>query len=266
VTYKTPESDALPTGASIDGNTILINGSNVDFAGWDFTGSGGWGIYIYSGSTYSFTNCKWAPTSTNFSGAPMVNDAGGTGSFTNCLFDLSGNEVDPGLALTGAGTVTIEYCYFNNSYGHFIQSSNLSATDLSLIVQFNLFQNWGRGLGLGPHPQPLQVIGYGSVSNVFEFNTLYLSNSAYGGLGVSWGDNVETPTLTNLSGSYNTIMLPAGQVTGFWVVNLSQISGPAGITYNYVDPAAITGVYFQFGGSGSITTSNNLNMRTGATI
>jgi len=85
-------------------------------------------------------------------------------------------------------------------------------------------------------------------------------------LGMSFGDNVQTPRLTLIACNNNVILAPQGQITGMFVVNRSQIDGPASISNNFLDIEAVTGSVFQFGGTGSITVSNNINMRTGLVI
>jgi hypothetical protein len=274
VTYYTPEAnpDLIPAGAGIDGKTILMNGTGIewgsleDSTGWNFAGSGGWGFYIYEGSTYTMANIVMAPTTTDFGGAPMFNDASAGGTITNFSIDLSGSEVDPGLAFTGAGTITLRYGYIKDSYGHMVQGANLVDTSLSIDAQFCVFHNWGLGLGLGPHPQPLQFIGNGQISATSQYNLFYVDNPDYGGLGISYGDNVESPSLALIADNHNVLIIRAGNVTGLYLVNLSQIDGPAAIENNFIDPTGITGEVFQFGGAGSITVSNNINMLTGDVI
>src|SRR6185437_3282923 len=68
------------------------------------------------------------------------------------------------------GTYTVEYNWFKNSYGIFIQGGG---TEQSQIIQYNLFENNGSGTQSGDHADWIQDFSAQLMLNIdIGFNTI----------------------------------------------------------------------------------------------
>ena len=236
------------------------------------------GQLVVDASNVTVTDCNFA-VGTN--AQPMLNIYSGSNTLLEyCQFN--GNSIYQstlnGVVYSsgGAGSITVQYCYFENGSEDWVDAPN----GAPITLQYNLFANNGQG---GGHPDWLQM-GGGNISAVVEYNTYVQSMLGAGGgsQGIGLYDGYPgSYDLTSATVSNNTIViLPPAAVNYIIHIGYSGtivgggtggLTGTATIQNNYVDMAGTTGSFFSAqSGSGStpqagasVVESGNVNMVTG---
>ena len=270
-TLVAPTAANLPAGATLSGQTIIISESNVTIDGFNFSGNGGYGIYIKSGvSGTRITNNLFVDSSTT---APIpVNIAAGA-SNTYIAYNTmngggaGGNQTFDQLVSNGGSGLTVEYNFMENAPGRFVSSGAGS-----LVYEFNLLENGGWLPGV--HLNFLQF-GGGSVTNpIVDFNTLVQEMTVANGEGFQMYSNT-SGSITGGDISNNTMISSstvlqsgaAGPAISYMIHagSNSQYPSPATgtVNNNYMNTSSAYGAFYP--GLTGFTKSGNINLLTGKT-
>jgi large repetitive protein len=276
------------------GNWLGVTGNNVVLNGYDFSLEGGWEVYV-TGNNATIENSYFLTQST--AQTPIYFAASAVGGTVEYNTIDGNNGANGSLTLGwppleiigGGGTFTVEYNYIKNVFSDGINIGGNSVTE-TFNIEYNVLQNMGDNPSQNSHPDFIQTQTNGTIFNnlVIDFNTLYQPSAPLNGgtQGITAFDHVgPNPTFINPDVSYNTLI--AAPVTGLtsttegvdpWIsLEQTEISGTGYVTNNYVDPSGnvgTNGVPGQFlvadNGTGSlngtVATSNNVNMLTGAQL
>jgi hypothetical protein len=275
---------------------VHITGNNVTLSGYDFSGGGGWTVYVDSGTNATIENSKFLVGSNHqdpiFVSAPASNV-----SILNNVIDGAGllnYHIGQGLIEgDGLGNVTIEYNLIKNAYSeNIVWGNNTVGATQNIVIQFNLIQNAGLGGNQGAHGDWIQLVNSpGANTNSVQINyntwmqTVPYAQGHTQGLSLYSANNgsdaggVQTEAVKN-----NTFVVTPGRPNGAYVnyaiiMDTSRLIGTGAIENNYFDPTGI-GWYPGYGGnwdyvgngngstggpySGAVTSSNNVNMLNGA--
>jgi Right handed beta helix region len=273
LTLKTPTAGDLPAGATLRGQTIIVSTDNVTITGFDFSGNGGYGIYIEPGvsntrivNNYIAASVSTAPIAVNVaSGASRTyiadNTIDGGGASGNTSF---------GETIFNQGTgLTVRHNFIRNVPQHFV-----SMGVGSLVYEFNLLENGA--MAAGAHLNYLQYGGGASANEAVEFNTFVQNKTAGGaGEGVQMYNN-SAGSITGGDIGFNTMVSTTlavranarGPAVSFWIhVGTSrQDQSPATGTVhdNYIDTSSAYGAFYP--GLTGFTYSRNTNLVTGAPL
>lgn len=286
-------------GVTVDARAheVHIAGNNVTLSGYDFSGGGGWTVYVDSGTNVTIENSNFLVGSNHqdpiFVSAPASNV-----SILNNVIDGAGllnYQIGQGLIEgDGLGNVTIEYNVIKNAYSEdIVWGNNTVGATQNIAIQYNLVQNAGLGGNQGAHGDWIQLVnspGANANSVTIDYNTwmqtvpfaqghtqglsLYSANSG------SNSGGVQTEAVEN-----NTFIVAPGGLAGAYVnyaiiMDTSRLMGTGTIANNYFDPTGIgtpgyggswdyVGNYDDANGgpyNGTVTSSNNVNMLTGTSI
>jgi hypothetical protein len=266
-----PTASNLPAGTSLSGTTIIVSESNVVISGFDFSGNGGYGIYIDPGvSGTQIIDNLFVDSSTT--GPIPVNIAAGA-SNTYIAYNTingggsSGNQSFNQLIANQGSGLTVEYNFMENAPGRFV-----STGAGSLVYDYNLMENGGYTPGV--HLNYLQFAGGNIVNPQIEYNTviqdvntangevfqLYTNDAGSITNGVISNNTIITsPTVINTGeGPAISYVMHTGSNTQF----PSPVSGV--VNNNYIDLSSAYGAYFP--GLTGVTYSGNINLVTGAQI
>ena len=262
MTLQAPTAAALPGGASISGQTITIRQSNVTLSGFDFSGNGGYGIFIDSGvSGTRITNNLFVDSSAT---APPAIVAGAGASDTYVAYNTidgggSNGNAAYGETIYSQGTgLTVEYNFIENVPQHFVTSSGGALT-----YAFNLMRNGA--MTAGAHLNFLQFTGgRDNPDTLVAFNTL-VQSEARGGAGEGLQTvNNGSGAITNAVISHNTMVSLArplqpgapGPAVSYWV----HPNRTTAINNNYFGLSSAYGAIYP--GTGA-RVFNNFNLETG---
>ena len=274
------------------GNYLLVSGSNVVLDGYDFSKEGGWQIDI-TGNNTTIQNSYFLQQTTAQTPVYFETSAVG-GNVLNNTFDGNNGTLDkPGFGLPpieilgGGGTFNVKYNYILNSYSDAINIGGNSVAE-TFNIEYNLIQNVGMGTTGSAHPDFIQTQNSTTYNNiVVDYNTLYqaVTIPQGGTQGITLFQHTGVnPTFNGGDVSYNTMIAKAMTYTSTtegvqpWVTfEHSELNGTATVSNNFVDPTGNKGVNGATGlflvtdnnsGSlnGTVLTSNNVNMLTGAQL
>ena len=275
---------------------VHITGNNVTLSGYDFSGGGGWTVYVDSGTNATIENSKFLVGSNHqdpiFVSAPASNV-----SILNNVIDGAGllnYQIGQGLIEgDGLGNITIEHNLIKNAYSeNIVWGNNTVGATQNISIQYNLIQNAGLGGNQGAHGDWIQLVNSpGANTNSVRINyntwmqTIPYAQGHTQGLSLYSANNgsdaggVQTEAVQN-----NTFVVTPGRPNGAYVnyaiiMDTSRLMGTGTIEKNYFDPSGI-GWYPGYGGSwayvgnyngstggphgGAVTSSNNINMLNGA--
>ncbi len=265
-------SGNLPAGASLNGQTIIVTGNNLTLNGFDFSGGGGYGIYIEPGvSGTQITNNLFVDSSPT-SPIPVNIASGASNTYVgyNTINGggVNGNQTfDETIYNLGTG-LTVEYNWIYDAPGRFV-----STGAGSLVYKYNLLENGGWLSGV--HLNFLQF-GGGTVSNPqVDFNTLVQYQTIANGEGFQMYNNT-TGSITNGDIGNNTMVSSStaiqsgapGPAISYWIHagSNSQYPSPAtgAVHDNYIDTSSAYGAFYP--GLSGFTYSNNISLMTGAQL
>jgi hypothetical protein len=262
MTLQAPTAANLPAGASIRGRVVTVSQNDVTLNGFDFSGGGGYGIYIDSGvSGTRITNNLFVDS---LATAPPAVVVGPGASNTYIAYNTingggAGGNASYGETIYNQGTgLTIEYNFIEDVPQHFVTTSGGS-----LLYAFNLMRNGA--MAPGAHLNFLQFTGsHDNPGPLVAFNTLVQAETL-GGAGEGFQTyNNGSGAITNALVSHNTMMSLArklqpgapGPAVSYWVHPNSSTS----ISDNYFGLSSAYGAVYP---GISARRSNNLNLATG---
>jgi parallel beta-helix repeat protein len=262
---QAPTAADLPAGVSISGQTIIVDASNVTLSGYDFSGNGGYGIYIDSGvSGTTIADNLFVDSSSSAPPAVVVGAGASNTTVENNTINGGGAGGNAGYGETiyneGSG-LTVEYNDIENVPQHFVTTSGGP-----LVDEFNLMENGA--MAPGAHLNFLQYTGSESdPSSVIAYNTLVQSETD-GGAGEGFQTyNNGSGAITNAVISNNTMVSLSdvlqsgapGPAVSYWVHPNSSTS----ITDNYFGLNSAYGAIYPGQGAAE---SGNFNLATGGTL
>jgi hypothetical protein len=251
-------------GTSVDAakHTVVISGSNVTLKGYDFSRSGGWGIYIDAKAANTvIRDCNFLVGANN---VVPINAGAGSGNLTilNNTFDATtrSGEVWALVNYNGSGRFIAQYNSFLNAPDDAI---DFGAGKMTTVVQFNVFQN----LGTNPqaHADAVQYVSTTSNNSVISFNTIYQSHpSGNQGLQIEAQNG---STITNTWVENNVIVAKDTGRTMSYSIFVGADPGPNTIdgvvvANNYIDFSGAYGPFYKPSGSRLIY-SGNVDMTRG---
>ena len=271
---------ALGGSANSSSHVITFSGvNNAVISGWDFSLEGGWTVQILSNNaTIANSNFK---VGANLRPPIIVGDSANNVTIVNNVIDGAGIATNPAgglLVLNAQGTTTIEYNQIQNAYYQLIEAAPSSNGPSAQIIQYNIMQNAGLGAPQGAHGDWIQDL-VSSSNLVFtdieiNFNTLIQNNStaATQGLSILSAGGMSGNGYASKEGVSNNTIVVKTNVNYPIIIDNTWLNGSAVVSNNYVDPTGILGAYLYAGKynspdgpyNGTVTTSNNINMVTGA--
>jgi hypothetical protein len=260
----------LPAGATLRGHTIIVSANNVTLNGFDFSGGGGYGIYIDSGvlgtqitNNFFVDSSSSTPIPVNIgSGASdtyiaynTINGGGasGNGSFGELIYNL------------GAGLI-VEYNWIYNSPSRFVSDGGGG----SLVYSYNLLEDGGWAV---THLNFLEFGGGTFSSPQVDFNTVVQHETISNGEGFQMYCN-SPGSISNGDVGNNTMISRSaviqrgatGPAISYWIHtgSNSQYPSPATGTVhdNYIDASGAYGAIYP--GLRGFTYVNNVNLLSGA--
>lgn len=254
------------SGVAVDAakHTITVSGSNVTLSGYDFGGSGGWGIYVEAKSANTVIRDSNFLVGANH--LVPVNAGAGSGNLTimDNTFDATTNSgaVWAFVNYNGSGLFVAGYNVFLNSPDDAI---DFNSGTMTTIVKYNLFEN----LGTDPqaHADSVQYTGVTSDNSVISFNTVYQSNpSGNQGLQIE-AQNGSTITHTWVE---NNVIVAHGAQTMSYSIFVGAASGPNTIdgvvvANNYIDFSGAYGPFYKPTGN-HLTYAGNVDMSRGGLL
>jgi hypothetical protein len=263
---------SLPGNTRLDvaHHTIIIAGNGVTVSGFDFSGDGGYGIYVGAGVTDTkivnnlfVDGSPSTPIPVNIaSGASDTyvarNTMDGGGAAGNQTYDQLISNQGTGL--------TVEYNLMKNAPGRFV-----SCGSGRLVYRYNLLMNGGWHSGV--HLNFLQFSGGDIPNPVVDFNTLVQARAAAGGEGFQMYTN-DPGAITGGDIGYNTMISMSsiieagnpGPAISYWIHAGSNRQTPSPSTGtvhdNYVDTTSAYGAIYP--GLAGFTYRNNVDLRTGS--
>ena len=248
-----------------DQHVIYVTANNVTLDGFDFGLHNGWGIIINSGVTGTvIQNCNFVVGSNNVS---PIDALSGSGSLTllNNSFNCGGSaNLAPALAdalfYRGAGTLTVQYNYISNSYGHMIDFVGSNA--VTPIVEYNVF--YGYGMGAGSHGNPWYMNGNNQITNGhFDFNTIVQPSGVQGSNpALALPDGEAGVTISNTTLNNNVALNLSGASGGITYIFAAGGAGSSNNTIqdNYYDPTGTFGVFYGNSPWKGVTIVKNVKM------
>jgi hypothetical protein len=264
-TLQDPATIAIG-GTSVDAakHTVTVSGSNVTLSGYDFSRSGGWGIYVDAKAANTvIRNCNFLVGANNVVPVNVGTDSGNL-TILDSSFDAtsSSGAVWALVNYNGSGRFVAEYNSFRNSPDDAI---DFGAGTMTTVVEFNVFEN----LGTDPqaHADAVQYTGTTSTNSVISFNTVYQSNpSGNQGLQIE-AQNGSTITNTWVE---NNVIVARGAHTMSFSIFVGAASGPNTIdgvvvANNYIDFSGAFGPFYKPTGS-RLTYTGNIDMSRGGLL
>jgi hypothetical protein len=260
----------LPAGATLSGHTIIVSANNVTLNGFDFSGGGGYGIYINPGvSGTQITNNLFVDSS---SSAPIPANIGSGASHTYIAYNTinggaaNGNGSFGELIYNLGKGLTVEYNWIYDSPSRFVSDSGGG----SLVYKYNLLENGG---WVATHLNFLEFGGGTFSSPQVDFNTVVQHETISSGEGFQMYCN-SRGSISNGDVGNNTMISSraviqsgaTGPAISYWIHtgSNSQYPSPATGTVhdNYIDSSSAHGPFY--GGLRGFTYLDNVNMLTGA--
>jgi hypothetical protein len=269
IVLKAPTSSNMPAGASLSGQNITVTGNNVTISGFDFSGNGGYGIYIEPGASGTrIINNLFVDSSK--SGPIPVNIAFGASDTYVAYNTINGGGVngnqrfDETIYNLGTG-LTVEYNFIENAPGRFV-----STGAGPLVYAFNLLENGGWHPGV--HLNFLQFGGGNIINPQVQFNTVVQNETIANGEGFQMYNNTAGSITSGVISNNTMISIPAVAQSGAsgpalsYLIHAgsnSQYPSPAtGVVQdNYMDIGSAYGAFYP--GLSGFTYSGNINLRNG---
>jgi len=264
----------LPAGVTLSpgSHLLIVHANNVTISGFDFSGNGGYGIYINPGvSGTTITNNLFVDSTPT---SPIPVNIGAGASNTTITYNtmdgggLSGNQTFDEMIYNLGSNLTVQYNYIKDAPGRFVTTSNGS-----LVDQYNLFQDGGFLPGV--HLNFLQFVNGNISSAQVDYNTLVQDKTLANGEGIQMYMN-GSGSISNGDIGNNTMVstgtpveagVGGGPAISYWLHAGSngQYSSPASgsIHNNYIDASSAYGAVYP-GLSGFPSAGNNVNLVTGA--
>jgi hypothetical protein len=275
--FLDPNVNTLPTGCGKGTFQIICNSGSPTLNGWDFSLEGGWQVICEGGTLLTITNSKFA---IGANGQATINATSGCASLTITYSSINGNALPDNLNGTlidfsGSGTLTIEYNYWINGGGDWVDQNKGT-----LVEKYNLCYSCS-GQGSGSHGDWLQTNGNVTYNEIVTWNTVYQAGLGSGlgtqGFGINGTTQASAFLITNCELGRNTVVTLSGvQVNYAFSFGTADttINTACSLHDNYIDltgttvfaHADTTAPPGTIVGSGSATASNNTNMVTGATL
>jgi hypothetical protein len=260
---KDPATISIP-GVAVNAasHTVVIDGSHVTLAGYDFGLAGGWGSYIEPGVTDTrIANSRFLVGANN--NIP-INAAPGAGDLTVLDSTFAGgsgrDSVWALINYNGSGTFTAKYNVFLDAPEDAI---DFNSGRMTTTVLYNLFGNLGTIPG--SHPDPVQYVSVQSNNSIMAFNTIYQPNpSGMQGIQLQAQNG---STLNNTTIANNTIVAKAGASVKMSysiavIQNPGNVINGATVEGNYIDCSGAYGPFYPPTGS-NLTFRGNMNMLSG---
>ena len=207
MTLKTPTAANMPAGASLSGQTIRVTGNNVTISGFDFSGNGGYAIYINPGASgTSITDNYFAYSSPTAPAPPIFISSGASNTYIAYNTINGGGANGPTsyvqlISNSGSG-LTVEYNYMYDAPGRFVSTGGGP-----LVYEFNLLENGGWTAGV--HLNFLQNSTGAMVNPIVDFNTLVQARTLSPGEGFQMETALTNNSITGADLSYNTMISQA---------------------------------------------------------
>ena len=276
-------------GVSVDtsNHVVTITGNNVTLNGYDFSLNGGWEVDVASGNNITIENCNFE-VGTNLQQPIYVATPASNVTIENNTIDGAGlKNAFIGYGLIDAspsGTTTIEHNLIENAYSEDIVYTSQSAATNNLTLQYNLIENAGYGVSAGAHGDWIQLYaGAGTTLNNVQINyntwVQNVGNNIASAQGIAASNaNITQGAILAESISNNTIVTSGSpaSITYDILTDTTDLNGTETVSNNYIDPTGTQFGWSAFGSlagsgqpgtgpyNGTVTTSNNVNMVTGA--
>ena len=250
-------------GVSVDAtnHVVFVSGNNVVLNGWNFTG---WAVDV-TGQNATVSNSDFTQGVLKYD----VGSVGGTIEYNK--FDQAGIAPDTApFMVFGSGAFNVQYNDFENSYHMAAQFTYGNGQSQTIVFQYNLIQNTGAGSAAGAHGDWIQVFGVQVDDAEINYNTVVQTKP--GDLTQGFSLNASNPTILAGSISNNTMITASSDVNYPIILNSHWINGTVTVANNYIDPRGVIGSFLLSNDdvsgpyNGTIATSNDVNMVTGAYI
>jgi hypothetical protein len=267
---KDPAALSMP-GVEVDfpRHVARVVQSGITLSGYDFSLAGGWTVYIDSG-TDNITIEK-SQFRIGLNDQVPINAVSGSGSVTIQYNSFDGGYRPTAAAWTlinfnGSGRLIAQYNCFLNAPEDGI---DFSGGAVHPIVQYNYFSNLGTAAG--SHPDPVQFIADMVDDYVEQFNTIYQppeANTVRGMQGVQiqadGGSRIRNAIVRN-----NVIVAAGPTLTMSYAIALIQSPGNrldgVLVADNFIDRRGAYGAFYPPSGTNLIF-RNNIDLRTGEVL